>query len=101
MKSSRSMYSSRENGTLRVPADAILRVVDDVDLLDLPFGIVGDHDLERPQHRHHARRAAVQILAHAVLELRDVDDVFLLRHADPRAEVADRLRACSRGGAGR
>ena len=50
------------------------------------------HDLQRTQHRHHARRAAVQILADAVLELRDVDDVLLLRDADARAEVADRLR---------
>ena len=37
-------------------------------------------------------RPPVQILADAVLELRDVDDVFLLRHADPRAEIADRFR---------
>ena len=92
MKSSRSMYSTRENGTLRVPADAIFRVVDDVDLLDLPLRVVRDDDLQRTQHGHHARRAAVQILADAVLELRHVDDVFLLRDADARAEVADRLR---------
>ena len=70
----------------------ILRVVDDVDLFDLPFGIVRDDDLQRPQDRHDARRAAVQVLAHAVLELRHVDDVFLLGDADPRAEIADRLR---------
>ena len=86
------MYSSRENGTLRVPADGVFRVVDDVDLFDLPFRVVRQHDLQRAEHRHHARRAAIQILADAVLELRHVDDVLFLRHADPRAEVADRLR---------
>ena len=75
-----------------MPADAILGVVDDVDLFDLSLGIVRDDDLQRPQHRHHARRAPVQILADAVLELRDVDDVFLLGDADARAEIADRLR---------
>ena len=57
-----------------------------------PSGIVRDDHLQRPQHRHDARRALVQILADAVLELRDVDDVLLLRDADARAEVADRLR---------
>ena len=65
MKSSRSMYSSRENGTLRVPGRRILRVVDGVELLDLALGIVLDHHLQRPQHGHHARRALVQVLAHA------------------------------------
>ena len=101
MKSSRSMYSSRENGTLRVPADGILGVVDDVDLFDLPFGIVGDDHLQRAQHRHHARRAAVQVLAHAVLELRDVDDVLLLRRRRCARRSRGSTPACSRGGAGR
>ena len=57
-----------------------------------PSGIIGDDDLQRAQHGHHPRRAAVQILADAVLELRDVDDVLLLRDADARAEIADRFR---------
>ncbi len=69
----------------------ILGVVDDVDLFNLAVGIVREHDLQRMQHRHHARRAPVQILADAVLELCDVDDVFLFRDANARAEVAERL----------
>jgi hypothetical protein len=39
-----------------------------------------------------------------VLEQADVDDVFLLRHADARAEVADRFRrvaAAAQSGDGR
>ena len=77
---------------MRVPADSSSGLLMTSTLFDLPFGIVGQHDLQRAQHRHHARRAAIQILADAVLQLRHVDDVLLLRDADPRAEVADRLR---------
>ena len=67
-------------------------MVGDLHLFGLAFRIIRQHQLERPQHRHRARRAAVEILAHAVLEQADVDDVFLLRHADARAEVANRFR---------
>src|SRR4029077_18985911 len=68
------------------------RVVDDVDVLDLTFRIFGQHDFQRAQHRHDARRAPIQVLADAVLELRDVDDVFLFGNADAITEVADRFR---------
>src|SRR5206468_8073896 len=78
-------------GDLPRPGRRILRVVDDVDLLDLSFRIVGEDDLDRMQDGHHARRALVQILADAVLELRNVDDVLLLGNADTRTEVADRF----------
>ena len=67
-------------------------MVGDLHPLGLPLGIVGQHQLERTQHCHGARRAAIQVLARAVFEQADVDDVLLLRHADPGAEVADRLR---------
>ena len=42
--------------------------------------------------RERARRAAVQVFPHGVLEQRDVDHVLLLRDADARAEVAHRFR---------
>ncbi len=74
------------------PGGRVLRVVDRVDVLDAPFRIVLDDDLERPQHRERAQRAAVEILAHGVLEQRDVDDVLFLGDADARAEVAHRFR---------
>ena len=77
---------------MRVPADASSGLLMTSTSSTWPSGIVRQHDLQRAKHRHHARRAEVQILAHAVLELRHVDDVFLLRHADAGAEVADRLR---------
>ena len=44
------------------------------------------------QDRHCARRATVQVIADRMLQQGDADDVFLLRHADTVAEVADRLR---------
>ena len=77
---------------LAVAGRRILRVVDDVDVLDLVLRVIGDHDLQRPQHAHDPRRPAVEIVAHAVFELRDVDDVLFLGDADARAEVPDRFR---------
>ena len=50
------MKSSRENGTLRVPAAGILRVVDGIKFLGLSLGIVGDHHFERTEHREPAQR---------------------------------------------
>src|SRR5205823_7454196 len=70
----------------------ILRVVDQVDLFDLAFRVIGQHNPERPQNRHDTRRATVEIFANAVLELRHIDDVFLLRHANARTEIANGFR---------
>ncbi len=57
-----------------------------------PSGIVREHDLQRPEHRHDPRRAPIEIFAHTVLELRDVDHVLLLGDTDAAAEIANRLR---------
>ena len=59
---------------------------------DLIHRVIREHQLQRAQHRHRPRRAAIEIFPHAVLEQADVDDIFFLRHADARAEVANRLR---------
>ena len=85
------MYSSRENGTFRVPISGFLRMVDRFELFDLPFGIVRDHDLQRPQHGHHARCPLVQIVANRVFEPRHVDRAVELRDADALAERPHRL----------
>ena len=82
MKSSRSMYSSRENGSCRVPAAGSSGLLTASTCSSRSFGIVLDHDLERPHDGQRAPRAAVQILADRVLEQRDVDDVLLLGDAD-------------------
>ena len=47
----------------------------------LALGPVREHDLERAQHAHHARRVPVEIVAHAELELAEVDDGVGLRDA--------------------
>ena len=70
----------------------IFGIVDRVQLFDLAFGIILDHDFERPQHRHHARRALVQIFADAVLQHGDIDRAVALGHADALAKRADRFR---------
>ena len=82
----RSMYSTRENGTFRVPAQfGILGVVDRVQLFDLVFGVVLDHDLERPQHAHHARRpVAFRSSPHR-------NDSSMPRRRDCRLGHADRV----------
>ncbi len=59
---------------------------------DLIHRVIREHQLQRAQHRHRPRRAAIEIFPHAVLEQADVDDVLFLRHADARAEVANRFR---------
>ncbi len=91
MKSSASMYSSRENGTLRVPISGSLRMVGRFELFDFAFGIVRDHDLERPQHGHHARGPLVEVVADGILQPGHVDRAVELGHADPLAERPHRL----------
>ena len=67
-------------------------MIDGLELLALPFRIVLDHDLERPQHRHAPLRGLVEHLAHRKIEHRDVDHAVGLGDADALDEIADRLR---------
>ena len=91
------MYSSRENGTLREPVlRHVVRIVRRVELLDLSFRIVRDHDLERIRHAHHARHAHVEIVAHRVLERRQLRALRLARHAGRLDERRAGLRASRR-----
>ncbi len=69
----------------------VFRIVHGLELFDPVVGVVLDDDLERVQHGHDARGAAIQVLADAVLEHRDVDDAVALRHADAVAKRADRF----------
>ena len=92
MKSSCSMYSSRENGTLRVPGGLILRVVHGIQPVSLVLREVGDDDLKRAHHGQGARRGLVQVVTQAVFEQRDVYDGGVLCHTDAVAEVADCFR---------
>ena len=70
----------------------VFGIVRDLEVLDLPFRIVLELDLERPEHRHAPERATIEVLAHAVLEQRQLDAVLPPRHADPLGEVAQRRR---------
>ena len=49
------------------------------------------HQLERVEHGHHAQGVLVQVLAHAVFEQGDIDQVVVLGHADLVDEIADRF----------
>ena len=76
----------------RVPAAGILRVVDRVELLRRPLRVVLDHELQRAQHRHPARRGLVQMLADRMVEHRDIDEAVGAGDADPAGKIADRRR---------
>src|SRR5262249_52744648 len=67
----------------------IFGIVDGIHLLDFAFGVVRDDELQRPQHRHAALGAAIEILTETVLEQRELDGVVGLCDADALAEVAD------------
>src|SRR5262249_35776614 len=67
-------------------------MVDGLELLALSLGIVLDHDLERPQHRHATLGDAVEHLAYRELEHTDIDHAVGLGDADALDEIPDRLR---------
>src|SRR5581483_10151388 len=70
----------------------IVWVVDSFDLLDLAFGVVFDHDLERPKHRHSSKRGLIQDFANAELEHSPVDHAVGFGNTDAFDEFADRRR---------
>ena len=76
----------------RVPAEASSGLLTGFHLVHLALWIVVDHHPQRPQHRHHARRAPVQILAQVVFQQAQLDGAVGFRNADGFAEIADRLR---------
>jgi hypothetical protein len=92
MKSSRSIQSSRENGSARVPSSGFCGMVRDRQRLLVPGLEVGEHEPDRVEHREAARRAAVEVLAQAVLEHRELDHRVLLGHAGALPEHAQRGR---------
>src|SRR5262245_63499875 len=62
-----------------------------VELFDLSFGIVFDHDLQRTQHRHPAQRLFIEHLAHREIKHADVSDAVRLGDADASDEIAYRF----------
>ena len=66
----------------------VLGIVDGVHLLDIVFGIVVDHNLQRPQHGHHAWRTLIQILAQKMFEHRELDGAIGLGYSGGVAEIA-------------
>ncbi len=69
----------------------LLRVVGRLAFLFLPPRVVLDDELHRIEHGDAAGRDFVQVLAHAVLENREVDPGIRLRHADALREEAKAL----------
>lgn len=67
-------------------------MIDGLQLFDVVFGKVFDHELERPQDRHAPLRCLIQMVADRVIEHGEIDDAVGPGHADAPNEVADRLR---------
>ncbi|MPM51394.1 hypothetical protein SDC9_98142 [bioreactor metagenome] len=74
------------------PGRGVFRIVDRVEILDLPLRVVFDHHFERIEHGQITRRLTVEFFAHAVLEKSHVGDGVELGHADQFAEIAHRRR---------
>ncbi len=86
------MKSSRLNGILRVPVVWIFRIVHGVEFLGFPFGIIGDHDFDRMQHREPAQRRLVELVAHRVLERVHVGQRRIFRDSDSVGKIAQHAR---------
>ena len=67
------------------------RIVLHLEGLALAFGVVGDGELHRLDHRHDPLGGLVQILPEAVLQESELNGVGGLGHAHPVTEVADGL----------
>ncbi|EFQ62581.1 hypothetical protein PFWH6_3658 [Pseudomonas fluorescens WH6] len=61
-------------------------------MFDLTFRVVGDHDFQRTQHAHGARRVRIEVLADAEFEHAEIDHAVGTVGADHVAEVTDRRR---------
>ena len=57
--------------------------------LGFALGVVGEHELERIEHRHAAFGGLVEVVAHALFEHAHVDPRVGLRHADALGEAAE------------
>ena len=66
----------------------LLGMVLDLAQLDRALRNVGEHNLDRIEHRHGARGDLAQVVAHAVLEQTVIDGGVRLRNADAVDEVA-------------
>ncbi|KAG0948670.1 hypothetical protein G6F31_014032 [Rhizopus arrhizus] len=70
----------------------VLRMVAEGQLLFVAFGQVGQHQLDRVDHGHAARRGAVQVFAQRAFQHAEVDQRILLADAHALGEQAHRCR---------
>src|SRR5215468_9432013 len=69
----------------------VIRMIGGVELFDLSFGVILDHDLQWTQHHHPAQRFLIEHFAHRKIEHADVNDAVGLGHADAFDEIAYRF----------
>jgi hypothetical protein len=61
-------------------------------LFHLTFGIVVDDHTKGAKDPHDAWGSFIQILLDAMLKKRNIDEIFILSHSNPRTKVTDCLR---------
>ena len=54
--------------------------------------IILDHHFQRAQHGHAAERMAIEVIAHRMVEHRDIDDAVRFGHANSAHEFANGFR---------
>ena len=79
-------------GNLPLTCVLVPGVVGRVEFLDLALGVVGDDDLDWPQHSETPQTALVQVLTDGVFEHGHVGQAVVFRDADVVSKRAQRLR---------
>ena len=89
MKSSRSIQISPPIGTLRSPISGFCGWFGTIGVAERFGGPVFQHDFDRIEHGHAARRLAVEEIADFEFQQRDIGGAVELGDADAFAEIAD------------
>ena len=86
MKSSCSIYNSRENGTF------IFWIVYRFQPFFLAFWVIGNHHFQRIEHAHDTLRDGIEVFACARFEQCHINDILAARNTDFLCKQADRCR---------
>ncbi|MNQ21016.1 hypothetical protein D3C85_341160 [compost metagenome] len=73
-------------------AHVLLGMARQLEVFHLPFGVIGDHDFQRPQYAHGPRGGGIEVFANGEFEHADIHQAAGAVDADHVAEGADRTR---------
>ena len=69
-----------------------MRIGRGVERFLLVNGVIGEHDLQRPQDRHDARRFQIEIIPNTVFQQADLNAAVAFCDPNPLTEITDRGR---------